>query len=115
MVSAHLEHGGVHLSPDVQGQVEQQEEEVSHRERGQEQGGVVISEALPPVQLESCPPCMQIDDFLWKNLPTHFCQVGGNGYISRDSNLKNDIYFLLSETAGTWSRNSLFVFEITIL
>ena len=44
----YLVDGGVHLSPDVQGQVEQQEQEVSHRERGQEQGGVVIGVTLPP-------------------------------------------------------------------
>lgn len=59
----YLIHGGVHLSPDVQGEVDQQEQEVSHGERSQKQGGVVISETLPPVQLESRPPCMQIDDF----------------------------------------------------
>ena len=43
----YLVDGGVHLSPDVQGQVEQQEQEVSHRERGQEQGGVVTRVTLP--------------------------------------------------------------------
>ena len=42
----YLIHGGVHLSPDVKGKVEQQEQEVSHRERGQEQRGVVICVTL---------------------------------------------------------------------
>ena len=52
MLSCHLVHGGVHLSPDVQGEVEQQEQQVSHRERGQEQRGVVISVTLPPGQYQ---------------------------------------------------------------
>ena len=42
----YLIHGGVHLSPDVQGKVQQQEQEVRHRERGQEQGCVVICVTL---------------------------------------------------------------------
>ena len=46
MLSCHLVHGGVHLSPDVQGEVEQQEQQVSHRERGQEQRGVVLTVTL---------------------------------------------------------------------
>ena len=52
MLSSHLVHGGVHLSPDVEGQIQQQEQQVSHREGGQEQGGVVISVTLPPGQYQ---------------------------------------------------------------
>ena len=42
----YLVDGGVHLSPDIQGQVEQQKQEVSHRERGQEQTGVILTVTL---------------------------------------------------------------------
>ena len=107
--SGYLVDGGVHLSPDVQGQVEQQEQEVSHRQRGQEQGGVVIGVTLPPKRKRLvCLVCKLIllgihhpqHIFFFMKLPAHICQVDSNGYISSDSNLiKNVTYSLLSETA----------------
>ena len=42
----YLVDGGVHLSPDIQGQVEQQEQEVSHGERGKKQTGVILTVTL---------------------------------------------------------------------
>ena len=98
----YLVDGGVHLSPDVQGQVEQQEQEVSHRERGQEQGGVVIGVTLPPKRKRLiCLACKLtlLTYFLLllcMMLPAHICQVDSNSYISSNSNLikKNVIYIL---------------------
>ena len=40
--------GGVDLAPQVQRNVEQEEEEVGHAEAGQEEAGVVAGVALPP-------------------------------------------------------------------
>ena len=60
----YLVDGGVHLSPDVQGQVEQQEQEVSHRERGQEQGGVVIGVTLPPKRKRLICLACKLTDFI---------------------------------------------------
>lgn len=40
--------GGVHLPPQVQRHIQQEEEEVGHAEAGQEQAGVVAGVTLPP-------------------------------------------------------------------
>ena len=57
---------GVHLPPQVQGDVQEEEEEVSQGEAGEEEAGVVTGMALPPA---------------------HYSQGHGDGRVSNYSNL----------------------------
>lgn len=71
-VADHLADGGslvdagVHLPPQVQGDVQEEEEEVSQGEAGEEEAGVVTGMALPPA---------------------HYSQGHGNGRVSNYSDL----------------------------